>query len=50
MIRGIFHYRNKDFLRRVFGGCFKIVRLQRYTELEKNDSVHVIADVKNSHG
>ena len=49
IIRGIIHYRGEDYLRCLFGGCFEIVRLQRYTEMEENDSVYVIADVKNSH-
>ncbi len=38
-----FHYRNEAFLSSVFSPCFEILRLQRYSELEEDDSVVLVA-------
>ena len=42
-----FHYRDEEFLRRVFVDRFSIVEIQRYTEMEDDDYIYVIARVAN---
>ena len=38
-----FHYYDEDFLGSVFSPLFKVLRLERYTEMEENDSIFVLA-------
>jgi len=43
-----FHYRNEDFLRRAFSSRFEVLKLERYAEMEDNDSVFIIARAAES--
>ena len=41
-----FHYRNEQYLERIFGKHFDIVLLDRYAEMEDDDSLLIIAKLK----
>lgn len=38
-----FHYRDEEFLSGAFSHCFEILQLKRYTEMEENDSIFILA-------
>ena len=38
-----FHYRNEAFLKEIFSSSFEILQLTRYTEIEDNDSIFLLA-------
>ena len=38
-----FHYRDERFLSGAFSHCFEILQLKRYTEMEENDSIFILA-------
>lgn len=43
-----FHYHNEDYLQRAFADRFAIVKMERYVEMEDEDSIYVVARVEES--
>lgn len=43
-----FHYRNEEYLEQVFSKCFDLLRMERYGEIEDDDSLRILARRKPS--